>query len=185
MDIKTTIEYTKDARTLIHVTEGMVTGFKNLSKMVLGDDYSIIDLRNKINEGKLEYKLNNELAIVIYNELKERFYNNQEIRIIIDKYKINKKDVLLIANPLGTMVLGLKIIKATLDDNLDVENYYQKFINIFNKCELKNKMMNDINYVPSNEELTNLMKIYRRRTNVDLIEILHCKFGQIKINYEK
>ena len=150
------------------------------------------DVINRFENAKKEYEirkqtrlLNDLLATAIYNELKERFYNNQEIRIIIDKYKINKKDALLITSPVGTMVLGLKILKASLDDNLDVEEYYQKFIDIFNKCELKAKMINDINYVPSNDELTNLMTIYRRMANVDLIEILHCKFRQIKINYEK
>lgn len=143
------------------------------------DNYN---LRKDMNE------LNNEIGNIVYNEIKERFYENKEIHDIVVKDKFNKYDALMIAAgliiPGAPMIVGFKAIKMIFDDNLDLDEYYKKFIQICDNQGLRDKLADDDNYVPNDEELINLMKVYKRKTNIDLIEILHCKHGQLNIKYK-
>ena len=82
------------------------------------------------------------------------------------------------------MILGYKLIRAAFDNNLNVDEYYKKFIKICDNQGLRDKLLNDDKYVPNDDELIELMKVYKRRNNIDLIEILHCKCGQINVKYK-
>lgn len=145
----------------------------------LADVKNNIKLKKDMNEVKVN------IANIVYNELLERFYNGQDIKIIIDKQKLHKKDLsLLLVGPVGSTILGYKVIKSILDNNLNVDEYYKKFIKLCDKQGLLDKILNDINYVPNDEELANLMKNYKRMNNIDLIEILHCKYSQVNIKYK-
>ena len=145
----------------------------------------VADVKNNIKLKKEISEVNINIANIVYNELLERFYNVQDVKIIIDKYKLHKKDLgLLLAGPIGSTILGYKMIKSVLDNNLNVDDYYKKFIKICDEQGLIDNLLNNINYVPNDEELINLMKNYKRRNNIDLIEILHCKCGQINIKYK-
>lgn len=143
----------------------------------------INNMKNKNNLRKDMNELNNDIGNIIYNELLGRFYKDKEIKEIIPKYKVHKKDLGLLLFGPGRVILGYKVIKVFLDNNLDIDEYYKKFIHVCDNQGLRDKLSDNDNYVPNDDELINLMKVYKRKTNIDLIEILHCKHGHLNIKY--
>ena len=188
--ITKTAEIVEGIGKLITVTTKSVTNVKDFVNNI--NDANVKD-RKQVKQQqkenmKIEKELNNDIGNIIYNELLERFYENKEIRDIVVKDKFNKNDALMIAAgiiiPGAPMIVGFKALKMIFDNNLDIDEYYKKFIQICDNQGLRDKLADNDNYVPNDEELINLMMVYKRKTNIDLIEILHCKYGHLNIKYK-
>ena len=185
-----TAEIIESVGTVVVRTTKVVEGIKDFKNNIHDHDAKTArdEYRQQKNIMKKECEKNNEICNIIYNELKERFYKNQEINEIVDKCKFDKNDLLLttlgLVTMIGPVIVGCKAIKVITDKNIDVDVYYNKIIEIIDECGLKEKIKKDVNYVPNDEELMKLMKRYKNKTSVELIEILHCKHGHLNIKYK-
>ena len=188
--INKTVELVGGIGTLINVTTTTVTNVKDFVNNI--NDANVKDVKQvkqqRKENMKNEKELINEIGNILYNEIKERFYENKEIHDIVVKDKFNKNDAIILATgfiiPAAPMLVGFKALKMIFDDNLDLDEYYNKFEKDVKKLGLREKFIENPNYNPNNEELENLMRLYKNTTNIDLIEILHCRHGHLNIKYK-
>lgn len=134
----------------------------------------------------LTYKREEKDKGIYEKELKERGRERKLYELMKEthKYPNNKRnnkyknlDLLLVPMP------GLYISYKLTTKGYEFVNYeltmrykYKDFKRIFDECGLKEKMVNDINYMPDSEEIENIEKLFKLETGVELIDVLQVVF---------
>ena len=168
--------------------EMVVKGIGTMTTIVVGAKglkdayYELFDIKKEnVNERKEEQKhINDEKAKErgrerrIYELIKE---NCQEVDLKEKRHIYDNLDLLII--PLVPAYAGYKVLAEGYKHvryDLIIKGKYKEFKRVFNECGLKEKMMNDVNYIPNQDEIENIQRLYKLETGVELIDVLQIVF---------
>ena len=158
------------------MTTSIVLGVKELKDAV----FDLFEL-DKCDIGKKE-----EDKQIYEKELKERGRERKLYEVMKEthKYPDNKRnnkyknlDLLLV--PIPSLYISYKLTTKGyefVNYELTMRHKYKEFKRIFDECGLKEKMVNDINYMPDSEEIENIEKLFKLETGVELIDVLQVVF---------
>lgn len=170
--------------------EKIVNGLETMTIILGGANelknmyYKLFEIdKDENDERKEARKCKNE------NNAKERGRERRIYELIKEKNNLNieekdgrkihiNTDVLLLTPIVPTFVAykvaegGYKYIKR----ELVLKDKYKEFKRIFEECGIKEKMMNDVDYIPNEEELMKIQKIYKLETGEELLNVLRVVF---------